>query len=115
MEISAGPEFPSPRLPIRRCRREGEMDHSGTTSEATREAGFAAARAFLHEEFEANYPADSCAAGPGVPEPPEGFAKRRADAIHALNVALKRTWAPGLSIADWAELAGADIGLQPEI
>ena len=91
------------------------MDHSGTTSEATREADFTAARAFLHDEFEANYPPDACAAGLSIPEPAQGFAKRRADAIHALNVALKRTWAPGLAIADWAELAGADIGLQPEI
>jgi hypothetical protein len=91
------------------------MDHPGTTSEATREADFAAAKAFLHDEFEVTYPPDSCAAGLGVPEPPEGFAKRRADAVHALNVALKRTWAPGLAIADWAELAGADIGLHPEI
>ena len=91
------------------------MGHSGITSEATREADFAAARAFLHDEFEANYPSDGCAVGLSIPEPAEGFAKRRANALYALNVALNRIWAPGLAIADWAELAGADIGLHPEI
>jgi hypothetical protein len=68
-----------------------------------------------YDEFETNYPPDACAAGLSIPEPAEGFAKRRANALHALNVALNRTWAPRLAIADWAELAGADIGLHPEI
>ena len=73
-----------------------------------------AAKEFLRESFDSAFPQDAYDAD-GGPELAEGYAQRRANALATLHAALERTWAPGIPIADWAEIAGVEIGLQPEI